>query len=103
LANDGCGRIVEARDSEKDLVFAGIILTAVAGKSFEHAGIEAVERFENADGRSESGREAGAAEKGARAPDGDEEIAESGDGEERGEACDDSGEHPVVTHSVYSP
>jgi hypothetical protein len=102
LGDDRGGGIVEARDSEENLVFSGIILAAVAGESFEHPGIEAVERLQDANGRRESGREARTAEKGARAPDGDEIVAKPGDGEERGEACDDGGEHSVVTHPDHA-
>ena len=65
LANDGAGGIVERGDAEEDFVWAGVILAAVAGEGFGHAGIDAVDRLEDADGRGKvGGREARAAQKG---------------------------------------
>src|SRR6202034_907301 len=95
LVDDSGSGIVEARDAEENLVIAGVVLAAVAGKGFEHTGIEAMEWLENSDGGGESGRELRPAEKGTCAPEGDEEVAESGNGEQRGEAGDDGGEDHV--------
>ena len=95
LADDGSGRIVEAGDAEEDLVFAGVVLTAVAGESFGHAGIEAVDGLKDADGQSEgSGGEGATAQISAGAPKGDQVVTEAGDGEQRCQAGDDGGEHP---------
>ena len=66
----------------------------MAGEGFGHTGVDAVNRLEHADWGSESGgREAGTAQKGSGAPEGDEVVGESGDGEQGGEAGDDGREH----------
>ena len=101
LADDGAGGIVERGDAEEDFVWTGVVLAAVAGEGFGHAGIDAVDGLEDADGRGKVGsREARAAQKGAGAPEGDEVVGKSGEGEQSGEAGDDGGEHRCgVLHS----
>ena len=49
LLHRSCRRIVERRDGEEHFVLARIILPAMAAKRIHHAGVKALEGFENAD------------------------------------------------------
>ena len=82
----------ERADAEEDLVLACILLHAVAGECRVHLVIEAADRLEDADRRREGGvLAAEAVHEGARAPQGEEVVADARPGEDRGDGGNDGG------------
>src|SRR5579884_1355089 len=82
-ANEGNGRVRLVVDGKKDFVI-GVVLTAEAGEVFERAKIDAVNRFEHADGRSKDGERASAfAEEKARRGEGSSDIVHEGQSSEK--------------------
>ena len=79
------GGIVHRRHAEDQLVFARVVLPAVAAERIHHARIEAFERFENADPRREPGQWAATPEeKHPRREEGGQIITHPGHGQNRG-------------------
>ena len=67
-------------------IFAGVALAAMAAEGIDHAGVESLEGFEDADAGGECG-ESGTApgEKDACGDEGGQEVAHAGDSQNRGE------------------
>ncbi len=92
LADSDKGGVAERADAEQDLVFAGVVLAAMAGEGGVHLVIEAADRLQDADGGCVGGaRVAEVVDKGAGAPEGDKVVADAGPGEDGGDAGDDGG------------
>ena len=79
------GWVVERRSAEQQFIFARVILPAVAAEGIHHAGVEALQRFENADarGKRRDGR-APLCDEDARRKNGGEKVAHPGHGQHRG-------------------
>src|SRR5579883_1719791 len=99
LLDGGDRRVFQATDAEKDLVFARILLPAMADKTRIHVVIKALEWLQNADGRTISlCTDALSAHKGAGAPQRNEIKSHPAERKDGRDAFNNDGEHEC---SVY--
>src|ERR1700722_10249671 len=88
---------MERTDAEEDLDFSCVVLHAVASEGGVHLVIETADRLEDADRWCVGGMgTAKAVDEGARAPQGEQVVADAGPGKDGGDAGDDGGDEKGV-------